>query len=188
MANIRATEIKKGQTLVIDGELFTVVDTEHVKPGKGPAVNHVKLKSIKTGNQKALRLGSGQSVELAYLDRKSCQYLYRDSQAYVFMDEENYEQFLLPEEVVKDLMCYIKESDTVNVTFFEERAMSVELPAAVTMEVTEAEEAIKGNTATNVLKNATLETGLVVKVPLHIKVGEKIRISTTDSSFLGKAN
>ncbi|MEZ5987876.1 MAG: elongation factor P [Planctomycetota bacterium] len=187
MSNVRATEIKKNMTLVIDGELFQVLDREHVTPGKGQAVNHVKLRNLKTGSQKQLRLSSSQTVELAYLDHKNCQYLYRDSTGFVFMDEASYDQFPLPDEVIGDRMGYIKENESVIVTFYEGAPLSVELPAAVELEVTEAEEAIKGNTATNVTKNAVLETGLAVKVPMHIKVGEKIRISTDDGSFLGRA-
>lgn len=187
MSSIRATEIKKGQTLVIDGDLYQVIEKDHVTPGKGQAVNHVKLKSLKTGTQKQLRLSSSQTVELAYLEFKKSQYLYRDSTGYMFMDEVTYDQFPLSEDVVGDLMGFIKENESVSVTFFEEQPVSVDLPSAVVLEVSEADEAVKGNTATNVTKVAKLETGLEVKVPMHIKVGEKIKISTEDKSFLGRA-
>lgn len=187
MSSIRATEIKKGMTLVIDGDLFQVVEKDHVTPGKGQAVNHVKLKSLNTGSQKQLRLSSSQTVELAYLEFKKSQYLYKDSTGYMFMDENTYDQFPLSDEVVGDLMGFIKENESVSVTFFEERPVSVDLPTAVVLAVKETEEAVKGNTATNVTKSATLETGLEVKVPMHIKVGEQIKISTEDKSFLGRA-
>jgi len=188
MASIRATEIKKGMALVIDDGLWVVTKRDHVTPGKGQALHHVYLKNMKTGQQKNLRLGSGETVEVAYLDRKNCQYLYKDSSGYVFMDEESYEQFPLSADVVGDLMCFIRENETVTVTFSDHVPITVDLPAAVILEVTEAEEAIKGNTATNVTKNATVETGMQVKVPMHIKTGDKIKINTDDKSFLGRVN
>ena len=188
MAKARATEIKKGMTLIIDGELFLVVKRDHVTPGKGQAVNHIYLRNVRSGTQKNMRLSSSATLELAYLDNKPCQYLYKDSAGHVFMDEETYEQFPLSADVVGDLMGYIAENQTVNVTFHEGSPVSVELGSSVTLEVTEAEEAIKGNTATNVTKSAKTETGIEVKVPMHIKVGDKIKVSTEDGSFLGRVN
>lgn len=188
MASVRATEIKKGMALWIDGDIWFVTKRDHVTPGKGQALHHVYLKNLKTGTQKNLRLGSSESVEVAYLDRKQCQYLYKDSTGYVFMDEETYDQFPLPEDVVGDLMCFIKENESVSVTFTEGTPVSLDLPAAVVLEVVDAEEAVKGDTATNVTKNATTETGLVVKVPAHIKAGNQIKISTEDKSFLGRVS
>ena len=188
MASVRATEIKKGMALIVDGDIWLVTKRDHVTPGKGQALHHVYLKNMKTGRQKDLRLGSGESVEVAYLDRKSCQYLYKDATGFVFMDEESYEQFPLFDDVVGDQMRFIKENESVNVTFTEGTPLTIDLPASVVLEVTEAEEAIKGNTATNVTKNATLETGLIAKVPMHIKQGDRIKISTDDESFLGRVN
>lgn len=174
--------------LVIDGDLWVVTKRDHVTPGKGQALHHVHCKNMATGTQKHLRLGSGENVELAYLDRKSCQYVYKDSTGFVFMDDETYEQFPLPEEVVGDSMEFVSENDSVTVTFSDGRPVTVDLPTSVILEVTEAEEAIKGNTATNVTKNATVTTGMIVKVPMHIKVGDRIKISTEDKSFLGRVN
>jgi elongation factor P len=188
MASARAPEIKKGMTLILDGELFEVSKRDHVTPGKGQAVHHVECRNLKTGNQRKLRLASGDTVELAYLDKKSCTYLYQDNTGYVFMDEEDYEQYILPANVIEESMHYIKDNSPIVVTFFDGAAVSVELPTAVTLEVIEAEEAAKGNTATNVTKGVKVETGLEVRTPAHIKVGDKIKISTEDSSFLGRVN
>jgi elongation factor P len=188
MATARAPEIKKGMTVIQDGELFEVSKRDHVTPGKGQAVHHVELRNLKTGNQRRLRLASGDSVELAYLDKKSCTYLYQDNTGYVFMDEADYEQYTLPANVIEDSMHYIKDNSPIVVTFYEGAAVSVELPTAVVLEVIEAEEAAKGNTATNVTKGVKVETGLEVRTPAHIKVGDKIKISTEDSSFLGRVN
>jgi len=188
MTSIRVTEIKKGMAVVIDGELFVVTKHEHVTPGNWRAIHHVHMKGVKSGQQKYQRMGSSDTLEVAYLDAKRCQYLYKDATGYVFMDEQTYDQFHMPEDVVGDLMSFIKENDSVTVTFHEELPISFDLGSAVVLEVVEAEDAVKGNTATNVTKNATTETGMVVKVPLHIKVGDKIKVSTEDKSFLGRVN
>ena len=188
MAKMRAPEIKTGMALEINGDLFLVVGRDHVTPGKGQALYHFLLRSLKTGSQKPMRMGSNDSAEVAYLERKKCQYLYRDAHGYVFMDEQSYEQFPLNENLVGEQMGFIAENSTADVTFHNETPVSVDLPASVILEVIEAEEAIRGNTATNVTKNAKVETGLEVKVPMHIKVGDKIKVSTADKSFQGRVN
>jgi len=188
MASTRAPEIKKGMAVVIDGEIWFVMKRDHVTPGKGQALHHVNLKNLKSGNQKNLRLGSNDTVEVAYLDRKQCQYLYKDTQGFVFMDEESYDQFFLTDDVVGELMDFIKENESVQVTFHDGAPLTVDLPTSVVLELTDAEEAIRGDTATNVTKNATTETGMQVKVPAHIKAGDKVKISTEDRSFLGRVN
>ncbi len=188
MAKQRATEIKPGMALHLDGDLFLVLKHDHVTPGKGQAVHHFLLRNLRTGTQKPLRMGTGETAEVAYLERKRCQYLYKDASGFVFMDEETYDQFHLPGEMVGEMMGYVAENASVDVTTHEGVPVAVDLPASVVLEVVEAEEAVKGNTATNVTKNARLETGLEVKVPMHIKVGERIKVSTTDGSFLGRSN
>lgn len=187
MVKLRATEIKPGMALLVDGDLFLVLKHDHVTPGKGQAVHHFQLRNLRTGTQKIVRMGTGETAEIAYLERRRCQYLYKDSTGYVFMDEETYDQFPLSEELVGPLMGFVAENASVDVTMHEGRPVSVDLPASVVLEVVEAEEAVKGNTATNVTKLAKLETGLEVRVPLHIKPGERIKVSTSDGSFLGRA-
>ena len=149
---------------------------------------HAKVKNLATGTVTPLRWGSSDAFEVAYLDKKKCEYLYKDSGGYVFMDQESFEQFPLPEELVGDKMGFVRENTVVDVTFHGTLPIGVELPASVTLKVIESEAAVKGNTATNVKKEAIVETGMKVKVPLHIQVGDQINISTTDGEFLRRQN
>ena len=136
-----------------------------------------------------MRLGSSDAFEVAYLDRKKAEYLYKEANGdYVFMDQQSFDQFPLNEELVGDKMGFVKENTVVDVTFHESLAIGVELPSSVILKVVESESAVKGNTATNVKKEAVLETGLKIKVPLHIQAGEMVKVSTADGEFQGRAN
>ena len=184
---IKATEIRKGHVLVLDGELYLVTDFQHVAPGNWRAMNHIKCKHLTTGTTKQMRLGSGETLELAYLDRRPCTYSYQDGENFVFMDSENYEQHFLSAELLGETMSYVKENQEVSVTFFEGKAISVELPTAVVLQVTEAEVAVKGDSVTNDKKGATLETGLKIRVPMYVESGEFVKVSTETGDFLGRA-
>lgn len=186
--SIKVTEVRKGMVLQIDGDLWVVTRYDHITPGNWRAINQVYLRNIRTGSQRQMRMGSSETVEPAYLEKKNCEYLYQDGDGYVFMDQTTFDQFTLQREMVGEQMVYIKENESVIVTFFEERPVTVELPSSVVMEIVEAEAAVKGNSVTNLTKNAKTETGLEVKVPLHIDVGEKVKISTETGEFLGRAN
>jgi len=170
-----------------ENELYQITKYDHVTPGNWRAINHLHLKNLKTGRQKEVRMNSGDMIDPVFLEKKTCQYLYKDATGYVFMDNDSYEQFTLAAELVSDLLIYITENSEVEVVFNETEAVTVALPSAVTLEVTESEEAAKGNTVTGLQKFATVETGLQLKVPAHIKKGEKIRISTETGEFLGRA-
>ncbi len=186
---VRATELRKGTVLKKDNDLLLITDYTHLTPGKGQAIIHIKTKSLLTGTTGAIRSGSGESFETAYLDRRKCQYLYREGESgFVFMDEETYDQFNLSPDLVAEHMGYVKESTSIDVTFHEGTAIGVDLPASVELEVTEAEAAVKGNTATNVKKNAVVETGMQVRVPMHISAGDVIKISTDSGDFQGRVN
>jgi len=185
---VRATELRKGTVIQENGQLWLIVEYMHHTPGNLRAVIHCKMKNIQTGQTRELRLGSGDVYEVAYLDKKKCEYLYKDSTGYVFMDQESFDQFPLPAELVEDKMGYVRENTVVDVTFHENLAIGVDLPASVTLKVIEAESAVKGNTATNVKKEAIVETGMKVKVPLHITAGDQIKISTVDGEFQGRQN
>ena len=186
---VRATELRKGSVLKKDNDLLLITDYTHLTPGKGQAIIHIKTKSLLTGTTGAIRSGSGESFETAYLDRRKCQYLYREGESgFVFMDEETYDQFNLSPDLVGEHMGYVKESTSIDVTFHEGTAIGVDLPASVELEVTEAEAAVKGNTATNVKKNAVVETGMQVRVPMHISAGDVIKISTDSGDFQGRVN
>ncbi|RMH05399.1 MAG: elongation factor P [Planctomycetota bacterium] len=184
---IKATQIRKGQVLVLDGELYLVTDFEHIAPGNWRAINQVKCKHLTTGTVKQMRLGSDETVELAYLDRRPCVFSYMDGDNYVFMDNENYEQYFLGADVVGEAMKYVKENQTVTLTFHEGKAISIDLPAAVVLQVTEAEMAVKGDSVTNDKKGAVTETGLEIRVPMYIQAGEYVKVSTETGEFLGRA-
>ena len=185
---VRATELRKGTVIVGErGALLLITEYHHHTPGNLRAVIHIKVKNIQTGVTTPMRLGSSDAFEVAYLDRKKCEYLYKDSSGYVFMDQESFEQFPLQEELVGDKMGFVRENTVVDVTFHETLPVGVDLPSTVVLKVVEAEIAARGDTATNVKKDAVLETGLKIRVPAHIKAGEDVRISTVDGEFQGRA-
>jgi elongation factor P len=185
----RATELRKGTVIEKDGDLLVITEYTHTTPGNLRAIIQMKLKSLKTGAASSIRASSAETFDVAFLDRRKCQYLYREGNSdFIFMDEETYEQFPLPSDLAADSMGYVRENTTVEVTFHDERAIGIALSPTVVLEVTEAEMAIKGNTATNVKKDATVETGMAVRVPLHVKVGDKIKINTETGEFQGRVS
>ena len=187
--SVRATELRKGQVIEKDGDLLLITDQEHKTPGNLRAIITIKTRSLRTGNTNSMRLGSGDTLELAYLERRKAEYLYRESNGdYVFMDSENYEQFPLGKGVVGDKMGFVRENTIIEVTFHDSKALGVELPPQVVLKVAEAEAAVRGNTTSGVKKEAVLETGLKIKVPLHINVGEEVRVSTETGEFQGRKN
>ena len=186
---VRATELRKGTVLKRENDLLVITEYTHLTPGKGQAIIHIKTKSLLTGTTGAIRAGSGDNFETAYLDRRKCQYLYREGESgFIFMDEETYDQFNLTADLVGDVMGFVKESSSIEVTFHEESPIGVALPPSVELEVTEAEIAVKGNTATNVKKDATVETGLKIRVPIHITAGDVVKLSTETGDFQGRVN
>lgn len=185
--SIKITDAKRGMVIKFEGDLFQIVKYDHVAPGNWRAINHLLLRNMKTGKQKELRLPSSATVDPVFLDSRPSQYLYRDAHGPVFMDNTSFEQFHLPEEVCAESLQYVVEGDSVDVVFAEGAALTVQLPASVTLEVVETEAAARGDTATNVQKSARLSTGLEIKVPAHIKVGEKVKVSTETGEFLGRA-
>ena len=186
---VKATELRKGTVIEQDNDLWLITEYMHHTPGNLRATIHVKMKSLRTGGMRDMRLGSGDVLEVAFLDKRNCEYLYKEnSGGYVFMDNESYEQFTLPEELIGEKMPYVKENTTCVVTFHGSTAIGVELPAAVVLTVIEADPAVRGNTATNVKKDAVVETGLKIRVPIFISKGEKVKIRTEDGEFLGRVN
>ena len=186
---VRSTELRKGTVIIGErGELLLITEYHHHTPGNLRAVIHLKVKNLSNGQTMPMRLGSSDAFEVAYLDKKKCEYLYKDSTGYVFMDQESYEQFPLQLDLVGELMGFVRANSVVDVTFHETTPIGIELPSSVTLKVIEAESAVKGNTATNVKKEAIVETGMKVKVPLHITAGDEIKISTADGEFQGRQN
>lgn len=186
---VKATDIKKGMVIRHDGQLYLVIDYEHITPGNWRAIHQIKMKSIKSGNQLNLRLGTSDTLEDVFLEKAECQYLYREGQTgFVFMNNENYEQFTLAADVIGEAKNFIVENSNVQVTFLEGLPISVELPSSVILKVVEAEDAVKGNSVTNLQKLAKVESGYELKVPLHIKVGDLVKIATETGEFLGRSN
>ncbi len=184
---IRVTEAKKGMVIRYEGDLYQITKYDHVTPGNWRAIHHLNLKHLKTGRQKDVRMNTSDQIEPVYLDARESQYLFKDSLGYTFMDNENYEQFVLSAGVIGDAMQYITENSTVTVVFCEHEALTVQLPPVVVLEVVETEDAARGDTVSNVQKPAKCNTGLEIKVPAHIKKGEKVKVGTETGEFLGRA-
>lgn len=187
MASILYSTVRKGMVIIHNGELCYVVDRELRTPGNLPSKLTLKLKYLKTGNVNNERVHPEDKVEQAYLEKREMQYSYKDSDGYVFMDTETYDQVTLNEDMVGELMVYLKENDKIQVTFHEGRALSVELPGTVNLRVTETEPALKGATAAAQYKPATLETGLKINVPPFIEIGEMVQVDTAEGKYLGRA-
>ena len=184
---IRVTEANRGMVVRYEGELYQITKYDHLTPGNLRAIHHLNLKNLKNGRQKELRMKTSDQLDLVFLDSREAQYLFKDSLGYTFMDNESYEQFVLSADVVGESMQYITDNSNVTVVFCEGEAMTVQLPPAVVLEVKETEDAVRGDTVSAVQKPATLTTGLVIKVPAHIKVGEKVKVSTDTGEFMGRA-
>ncbi|MHC4310204.1 MAG: elongation factor P [Planctomycetota bacterium] len=181
---MRASEMNKGQTVKIDGKLYAIVDYQHVKLGKGGAVYQTKLKSLTDGSIQNVRLRSEENVEEAYLDKRTYEYLYSSGSEHVLMDTTTYDQISLDDDAFGDGPKFLKPNTQLQVSMYEGKPVIVTLPNAVDLRVTDTPPEIKGATATNQSKPATLETGLVVQVPPFIKVGELLRIDTRTGEYV----
>jgi elongation factor P len=186
MASILYSDVRKGMVIIQDGQLCYCVDRDLRTPGNLPSKLTLKLKNLKTGYVNDLRVHPEDKVEQAFLEKREMQYLYKDADGYVFMDNETYDQITLAPDMVSDLIQYLKENDKASVTFHDGKALSIELPATVTLIVTETEPALKGATAAAQYKPATLETGLKIQVPPFIGIGEKVSVDTRTGEYLGR--
>ena len=184
---ISAGEFRKGVTFEMNGEPHVVVDFQHVKPRKGAAFVRTKYKNILTGATREEAFNPNDKFPKAHIETKQMQYLYNDGELYYFMDQETYDQIPLTYDLVEDAIKYIRENDTATVKFYKDNAFTVEAPNFVDLEVTETEPGVKGDTATNVTKAATVETGAVIQVPIFINEGEKIQIDTRTGDYLGRS-
>jgi elongation factor P len=188
MASILYSDVRKGMVIVgEDKQLYYVVDRELKTPGNLPSKLTLKLKNIKTGFVNDRRVHPEDKVEQAYLEKRTMEYLYKDRDGYVFMDTETYDQDTLSEDLVGELMPYLKEGNRVEVTLHDGKALSLELPSTVELKVVETEPALKGATAAAQYKPATLETGLKLQVPPFIGIGEVIVVNTSDGKYLSRA-
>ena len=186
MAFVTAGDFRKGITFQDGNNIFIIVDFQHVKPGKGAAFVRTKIKNIITGAVLERTFNPVDKFELAHIERKEMQYLYNDGELYYFMDQDTFEQIPLTFDQVEDAIRFMKEETMATVRFFKGKAFSVEAPNFVVLEVTDTEPGFKGDTATNVTKPATLETGAEIKVPLFINIGDKITIDTRTGEYLSR--
>jgi len=178
-------DFKNGLVIEYNNDLYTIVQFQHVKPGKGPAFVRTKLKSLKNGRVIENTFSSGVKVNVARVERRPYQYLYRDDMGYYFMHNETYDQITVPESMIENHQ-FLKEGQNVEIVVHAdtENILSVDLPPFVVMEITYSEPGMKGDTATNTLKPAKIETGATVMVPLFVNTGDKIKVDTRDSSYV----
>ena len=179
-------DLKNGITLNLDGNLWTVVEFQHVKPGKGGAFVRTKLKNILSGKVVDRTFNAGVKVDVANVDRREMQYLYREAGDFVFMDMTDYDQPRVPAAVVGDAANYLLEEQTVTVAFNDGTPLYVDLPAAVELAISQTDPGVQGDRSTGGTKPATLETGAQIQVPLFITTGEKVKVDTRDGRYLGR--
>jgi elongation factor P len=184
---MRASDIRKGQAVIIDGKLMVVTNADHNTPGNLRAKVQFKMRDVAKGTIQDKRVGATDDIETTSLDSRNVEYLYSDNDGHVLMDTETYDQNTIPKEVFGDDILYLKPNTQLKALFHNGKVVSYELPASVELKVTETQPAIKGATATNQLKEAVLETGLRTRVPGFILTGETLRISTADGSYQSRA-
>ena len=181
-----SNDLKNGMVLNIDGQLWTVVEFQHVKPGKGPAFVRTKLKNVMTGKVVDKTFNAGVKVETASVDKREMQFLYNDGEGFVFMDLDTYDQMTLPAATVAEAADFMLENQNAVVALHEGEALYVELPASVVLEITFTEPGLQGDRSTGGTKPATLETGRTIQVPLFVEQGTKVKVDTRTGDYLGR--
>lgn len=184
---VSTNDMRPGQTLEIDGKLFTITYYQHVKPGKGQAFVKTKLKNVKTGAVVERTFRADEKVTLAVLDKREMRYLYSDDAGLVFMDNETYEQIHVDPDLLGDSVRFLKDGVVCHVPVYEGTAIGAELPLNLELEITETEPGMKGDRVSGALKSATVETGAVVQVPLFIDKGETIKVDTRSGEYISRA-
>lgn len=183
---ISVNDLRPGLTIQLDEGIFSVVEFLHVKPGKGAAFVRTKLKNVKTGAVMERTFRAGERVERAHIESREMQYLYGNDDEYVFMDTETYDQLTLTKDQLGDALHYMKENAHISIQMHDGKAIGVELPNTVELEITYTEPGHKGDTATGGTKPATLETGLVIQVPLFIEQGTRVKVDTRTGDYLSR--
>ncbi|TVY11478.1 elongation factor P [Paenibacillus cremeus] len=184
---ISVNDFKTGLTIQVDTDLFTVIDFQHVKPGKGAAFVRSKLKNLRNGNTVERTFRAGENVSRAHIENRSVQYLYASGQEHVFMDTETFDQFNLDENQIEWELNFLKDNMMINIMSYQGEILGINLPNSVDLKVVETEPGIKGNTATGATKNAKVETGLNVQVPLFINEGDVLSIDTREGKYISRA-
>ena len=182
-----ANDIRKGQVIKFNGEPHLVMETQHRTPGNLRAFVQIKMRNLRYGKALDQRFASTESIEVLPTDRKTLEFSYADRDAFAFIDPETFDQIELTEATLGEVKNYLTPGGRVDVLFVDEKPLSVDLPSTVSLKIVESADGVKGDTASNVQKPAKLETGLVIQVPLFIKEGEIVRVSTVDGTYLGRA-
>jgi elongation factor P len=185
---INVGEIRKGIIIELDGQLYNVVDFQHIKMGRGSAQVRLKLRNIRSGGTVDKTFQAGEKFQRVRLEHRTVQYMYHDGDEYQFMDTESFDQIMLNPDQLGDAVNYMKDGLTLELLSYNDSPIGVELPITVDLEVTETEPGFKGDTATGGTKPATLETGLIVQVPLFVNQGEKIKVDTRTATYLERVN
>ncbi|MDA8902006.1 elongation factor P [Aquiluna sp.] len=183
-----SNDLKNGMVLQLEGQLWSVIEFQHVKPGKGPAFVRTKLRNVLSGKVVDKTFNAGVKIETANVDRRDMQYLYNDGSGFVFMDTSNYDQLIVPSEVVGDVANFMLENQNATVALHEGAALYVELPPSVTLEITYTEPGLQGDRSTGGSKPATLETGYQIQVPLFIENNTKVKVDTRTGDYLGRVS
>ncbi|MGI6083204.1 MAG: elongation factor P [Limnochordia bacterium] len=183
---ISVNDLRTGLTIEVDGEVLSVVEFLHVKPGKGAAFVRTKLKNVKTGAVREVTFRAGERVNRAHIETKQMQYLYATGDEFTFMDTENYEQVVLTRDQIGDAWKWLVDSMVIGIQFYQGESIGVDLPTSVEMEIVHTEPGFRGDTATGGTKPATLATGVVVQVPLFVEQGDKIRVDTRTGEYLSR--
>jgi elongation factor P len=181
---IDVNDLRRGTTFILDGELYKVLEYQHHKPGRGNAIIRTKLRNLRTGATLQQTFLSGERVQEVRIERRGVQYLYNDGDLFYFMDTETFDQVGVPAHVLEGQAGYLKEGMELTISMYEGQPIEVELPTAVDLQVVDAEVAVAGDTATNVLKKATLETGLEIQVPLFVQPGDTVRVDTRTGEYV----
>ncbi len=185
--SISTNDLKNGMALDLPEGLVNVVEFQHVKPGKGGAFVRTKLKNVRTGAVIDRTFRADEKVTLATIDKREMQFLYREGPDYVFMDNESYDQLQVPSNSIGDAINFLKEGDTAVLPMYKDEIVGVELPAAVELVVTDTEPGMQGDRVSGARKAATLETGLIVQVPLFVNIGDRVKVDTRSSDYLSRA-
>jgi elongation factor P len=181
-------DLKNGMTLNLDGQLWNVIEFQHVKPGKGGAFVRTKMRSVLSGKVVEKTFNAGVKVEVASVEKRNMQYLYRDGQDFMFMDSTNYDQISISKQTVGEAVDYLLENAAVVVAMHEGNPLFIEMPASVELLITYTEPGLQGDRSSGGTKPATVETGITIQVPLFIKQGEKVLVDTRTGAYLGRAN
>lgn len=185
--NVNINDIKNGMTLILEGKLVTIVDFQHVKPGKGPAFVRIKYHDLRTGSTIEDTFNTNLKLEKAHVEKMQMQFLYKENDNYVFMNTNDYSQMEVSSSIIGDDAKFLKEGLVIEIQMYEGEILGIVLPEKIDYKVTETTDAVKGNTTNNAMKDATIESGYTIKVPMFISEGETIIVSTKDGKYVSRA-